>query len=117
MMKSPVFPAARSPVKEVMTLPCGRASTFSRALTMICSRPSRVVALSSLSSPSTEVGPRRRLPSTVGVIRMPLPCLEGVRKMVWDTRPPHALSSSRYSPRRGWIRMESSPASLAISSA
>ena len=101
MIKSPVFPAARSPVKEVMTLRRGISFTFSRALAVISASPCCVVALSSLSSPSTEVGPTRIFPSTVGVIRMTFPILEGVRKMVWDTTSPHSLSSSRYSPLRG----------------
>ena len=99
--KSPFSSQARRPEKEVMAIESGIFSALSRAFSMTCASPSPVVLTSSLSVISSAVGPARRFPCTVGVIRMPLPSRVGCWKMVWDTKLPAFLSIRIYSPLRG----------------
>ena len=66
--------------KEVMTLPKAIPRTCSPACTLTLAIPFAVVERSSLSSMFSAVGPRRRLPSTAGLTRIPLPLFDGQRK-------------------------------------
>ena len=114
IIKSPVLPTARKPQKEVITLLNGIPSTSSAASFITFSKPLAVVFRSSLSVISSDVGPRRRFPSTVGEIRIPFPIFDGVRKTVVFTSEPHSLSRRIYSPRRGCTENELSPVIAAI---
>ena len=76
-MKSPPSSCARKPAKEVMTCRVGRSLTLSADFSITLSMPSAKVAVHSLSSISTAVGPTMVLPWTVGVTRTPLPSLVG----------------------------------------
>ena len=114
IIKSPVLPVARKPQNDVIVLLNGIPSTFSFASFIIEAKPSGVVVLSSLSSKSTDVGPVKRLPSTVGETRIPLPILLGVLNTVVFTSVPHSLSRSMYSPRLGVIVKLSSPTIFAM---
>ena len=100
-MKSPtVVSCARIPENSAITLPSGRSGYVRRAPALTFSSPAYVVALSSLSSTSSAVGPTITVPSTVGETRMPLPIFEGHWNMVAANVPSSSRSSIRYSPRR-----------------
>ena len=115
-MKSPPGTEARTPAKAVMVLEKSTDGSVVLALFLTLSSPSAVVSVLSQVSTLLAVGPVSRLPSTVGVTRMPLPFSSGIRKMVCLAFSPSDLSSSRYSPARGMTPKMSSPESLAISS-
>ena len=100
MKSSPVL-WARMPANEVMTSRVESDGTDLRAVLKTPFVPSAVVEQSSFSSISTALGPTSRLPSTVGVTRMPLPSLLGTVKIVAEQVFPSALSRIMYSPRRG----------------
>ena len=74
-----------------------------RAPALTFSSPAYVVALSSLSSTSSAVGPTIIVPSTVGETRMPLPIFDGHWNIVAENVPSSSRSSIRYSPRRALI--------------
>ena len=103
IIKSFFSVCARRPAKDVIVWRFGRSGVLSAARCCRSSRPSAVVAISSLSSSSTAVGPSIRLPCTVGVTRTPFPYFVGSWKIVCDTKFPTFLSSRQYSPFRGMI--------------
>ena len=98
-----VVSCARSPLNSVITLLSGRPGYVRRAPAFAFSRPSYVVALSSLSGMSSAVGPTITVPSTVGETRMPLPIFDGTWNIVAEKLPSSSRSSMRYSPRRAWM--------------
>ena len=116
IMKSPVFPTALNPQKEVIVSLKFIPVVVSVQRLSTVDSPSMVVAVSLLFSISSAVGPSRRLPSTVGVTRIPFPISDGVLKMVCETSPPLVLSSNTYSPRLGCSLISDGPGIAATAS-
>ena len=83
-----------------------RNLAFASAFSRICKKPSRRVEVSYVSS-STDVGPTRIFPSTVGETKTPFPAAVGSPKTVWCTNAAQDLSSKMYSPLRAPISNES----------
>ena len=117
-IKSPVSEAARSPANSVMHAPIGRLGTSFRAPAIISSMPPDVTEVSSLLHCSLALGPINVLPWVVVHTRIPLLFSVGQGNTTPYTKEEAAVLSNRmYSPLRAVMVNESSPASLAISSA
>ena len=108
-MKSPPASWARRPLKEVITWRKSTEGTLLAASRATVASPSAVVWADSGVSTFIAVGPVRRLPSTVGETKTPLPSLDGTWKTVCFTRLPSDLSKSIYSPALGMMVKKSSP--------
>ena len=117
IIKSPFFSDARTPEKEVITARVLTPGTLFFASSATVLSPPAVVSVLSGVSTLSAVGPKSKLPSAVGVTKMPLPFAVGTWNIVCDTVSPSLLSSSIYSPARGIISKNLSPAISAILSA